>query len=110
MNMSQHVVKALGELFSKCHEPAEFRHLREYGIIDNADDSDWMPFVAENGFILITCDRAKRCGGTKLPDCCVQHKVTHVMMMGRLSEESSLPKVCALLSVWRKLAAVRLAP
>lgn len=62
-------------------------------------DSDWIPKLADEEWIVITGDRG-RSGGDKLPDLCVQHKVTHVLLGAKVHHRTSQQKVMTIVSVW----------
>jgi hypothetical protein len=70
------------------------------------EDDVWIPKVAEDGWIVVSADRAKRAGGPKLPLLCEQYSVPLVLLSGRLHTSSSFDKLRAVLAVWPALCAI----
>jgi hypothetical protein len=90
-------------------EKPEFRHIVDHQK-QGALDADWVPKVASEGWIVITADRGKRCGGAKLPQLCRLHGITHVMLSASLHSMASPEKVGAIMSVWSDLVKLRSEP
>lgn len=49
-------------------------------------DEQWVPQIRAGGWIVISTDRAKRCGGQKLPALLALHGVTHALVSGTLHQ------------------------
>ena len=65
-------------------------------------DEDWIPKLGtEGGWVVITSDAGKNSKvGQKLPDLCVIHKVTHVILKGQLHHKTTLEKISLIAAAW----------
>jgi len=65
-------------------------------------DEDWIPRLGtEGGWVVITSDAGKKSKvGSKLPDLCFAHKVTHVIMKGQLHHRTTLEKTSLIAAAW----------
>jgi hypothetical protein len=73
------------------------------------DDAVWIPQLANEEFILISADRAKRGRRKKssnLPRLCAKYGLRHILLGGSLSQQKMFDKVLAVLSVWHEILAV----
>lgn len=71
----------------------EFYHLIDkYAAGDK--DEDWIPKLrVEGGWVVITADAGKNSKvGQKLPDLCVIHQVTHIILKGQFHHKTTLEK------------------
>ena len=69
-------------------------------------DNDWIPLLGEEGgWIVISADRASRGPktGGKLPLLCYIHKITHVLLSGKLNGKRGNEKIAALSLVWSQI-------
>lgn len=73
-------------------------------------DHIWVPQVAQEGWVILSTDRAKQCGGAKLHHVCEEHKVTHILMSATMHELKQFHKVAMVIRLWDKIVEVRLAP
>jgi len=74
-------------------------------VASGVHDQDWIPKIADEGWIIVTGDSGK--GGTgkgqKLPHLCTQLGVTHIMLSGKLQQKKGFEKVRAIISVWEEI-------
>jgi PIN like domain len=97
------IMEAIARIVSTSPERPEFRHMVDYQS-QGALDEEWVPKVATEGWIVITGDRGRSCGGAKLPHLCKAYRITHVMLSARLHTMRSSAKATAILAVWEDLA------
>lgn len=76
------------------------------------EDEDWIPRLGtEGGWVVITSDAGKNSKvGQKLPDLCLVHKVTHVILKGQLHHRTTLEKIGLIAAAWPLLGNVFLSP
>jgi len=73
-------------------------------------DEEWVPRFASGRWSVISTDRAKRCGGQKLPALLALHGVTHALVSGKLHDAGQFEKARAIFVVWEQLLELRDAP
>ena len=61
-------------------------------------DPDWIPKVAEAGWIILTADRGKK-GRDKLPSICAAYRVTHILMGTSVAKMKQYQKANAIISI-----------
>jgi hypothetical protein len=83
--------------------PGEKVHITELGH-GGAQDSEWIPRIAQEGWTVISGDRGKR--RPKLPQLCVQHQVTHVVLGASVHGMRIEEKLQAFVSVWEELVQI----
>jgi hypothetical protein len=83
-------------------EKVEIAHIFQFAKSGETDDV-WIPRLATGGWLLITTDRAKRCGGPKLPDLCRDHGVSHVLVGATIQKAKQFERVRAILAVWPRV-------
>jgi len=99
-------------LMTYAKPPAEIAHTIDF-FKSGTQDESWIPEVADDDWIIITGDRGSRGGrkrGEKLPLVCKQYGVTHVMLGGKLQQQSSFHKFRAVVWAWDDLATLPLRP
>ena len=102
-NFGRPLVEALKQLLSFTREAVEVRHIIELRHGGRADN-EWVPEVAGEDWLVLTCDRGKR-AGPKLPQLCRDARVTHVLISGSLHNSPQFEKARAVLVVWPALVA-----
>ena len=75
-----------------------------------AKDHLWIPQVAKEGWVILSTDRAKQCGGQKLPLICQEHGVTHILLSRAIHGMKQFYKACVVIHVWDSICQVRSAP
>jgi len=77
-----------------------------------AKDNVWVPKISEGKWIVISEDRGVNSGrGDKLPTLCLQHRITHILVLPALLKHGGqFEKMRALLSVWPELLNVATKP
>ncbi len=65
-------------------------------------DEDWIPRLGiEGGWVLITSDAGIYSkSGQKLPDLCAEHKVTHIILSGKLHKKTTVEKITWIAAAW----------
>ncbi len=65
-------------------------------------DEDWIPRLGtEGGWVVITSDAGRNSKkGQKLPELCLIHRVTHVILSGTLNQKSTLEKINSIAAAW----------
>lgn len=65
-------------------------------------DEDWIPQLGtEGGWVLITSDAGIHSkAGQKLPDLCAEHKVTHLILSGKLHKKTTVEKITWIAAAW----------
>jgi hypothetical protein len=66
-------------------------------------DSQWLKRLASEGWVVMTADRAKRCGGDKLPQICLQFGITHILIGGTLHNQKQFEKARAIIYLWPEI-------
>ncbi len=66
-------------------------------------DLVWVPKIAAEGWVVLSTDRSKQCGGSKLHHVCEEHKVTHILMSKALHDMKQFYKVATILTLWDEL-------
>ncbi len=111
-NISRPWTTKLREYLSNYPERPEIEHVidfqRRHGC--SQEDEIWIPKAAKEKWILITADRARRCGGEKLPLLCIQYKLTHILMSSRIQAETQQERSRVIITLWQKIAALTLEP
>ncbi len=103
--LSKHVTAKLSELNQFARVPVEIAHLATLNM-EGALDDDWVPRIAEQGYLVLTADRGKkRSRGGKLPIICRRHGVSFVLMSSAVHKMDQFDKMRAVVSVWPKLLA-----
>jgi len=93
---------ALGEVLAASEQKPELAHVLDFqgqGILDQ----DWIPRIAQEGWIVITGDRGKS-GGQKLPLLCRRFFITHVLLSAAVHRQRGFEKQRAILHVWPEIA------
>jgi hypothetical protein len=100
-NFGRPMVEALKQVVAFSRDPVEVRHIIElrHG---GRGDNEWVPEVAGNDWLVLTCDRGKR-AGPKLPQLCREAGLTHVLISGSLHNSPQFEKARAVLVVWPAL-------
>ena len=101
-NFGGPIVDALKRLVHFQREPPEVRGIREF-VSSGTHDEEWVQKLANEGWIVVSADRGKQCGGAKLPQVCAEHGVTHVLLSNSVHELPQFEKMRAILSVWDQL-------
>lgn len=85
-------------------ERPEIRHVLDFQG-QGVWDEDWIPRVANEGWMIVTQDRGRkgRSKGEPLPNLCHKLGITHVVLSRRIAQRKSADKVLTILSVWREL-------
>lgn len=92
-------------------ELPEIKHVLEFQE-QGVWDEEWIPRIADEGWMVVTQDRGKRRKGRgePLPRLCLAHNITHVLFSRRIAERKSAEKVLTLTSVWNELLSLAEAP
>lgn len=107
-NFGRPLVDALKGLMSFAREKPEISHilaLQQPGV----KDSEWIPRLADDKWIVLTGDRGKS-AGPKLPQLCRAYGITHVLLSGSLQSSPQFEKARAVIGVWPALLALPDAP
>ena len=102
----EHLARVL-EL-DKIEPKAEVKHLLHFEKPDEWDEN-WIPRVAQGGWIVIAGDRGTRGGilkGEALPRVCFNNGVSHVLLSRRIGSRKTWDKLRTILFVWKELIAV----
>lgn len=96
--------EAFGQFLKFCPEIEETKHLID--MQKGAQDDEWVPVIAKDGWIIISTDRGRK--GTKgrgerLPIVCKRHNITHVLISGRIQQKGRFEIACSILDVRKKL-------
>jgi hypothetical protein len=109
-NFGRPTVQSLeGLLKNSLNPPAEIAHILDF-YEQGTPDNQWLPKLAEEGWIVISADRAKRSGGPKLPYLCAQFGITHILLSGRIHKQPQFEKAVSVASVWNEIVAASSAP
>jgi hypothetical protein len=107
------VMKHLASLVATGPVQAEFLHVRRL-LLEGIPDSEWVPKIAANGWIVISADRGKRNRrerrDEKLPYLCRLHSITDVLLSASVHQYSNFDKGRAILAVWDEIAALPAQP
>jgi len=101
-NFGEPLVSALAEFMSLYHEDVEICHLFKFAKASEKDEV-WIPRIAPGGWLVVSTDRGKRCGGKKLPAICREHKVTHILLSTSLHDAKHFEKIRAFVAVWPRV-------
>lgn len=101
-NFGKPLIAALKQLAIVCREPTEISHILDFYLEGEAPDDIWIPRLQED-WIIISADRARRCGGPKLPELCKAFGRTHVLLSKTLHHMKQFQKTRAIIGVWPEL-------
>lgn len=101
-NIGKPLVDAMLPLLSKYRDPPVVEHLLDLLGRHGEKDKVWIPKLAEESWLVISADRGKK-GGSKLPLLCAHHKVSHVLIKGKLHNVRQFEKARAIIVVWPSL-------
>jgi hypothetical protein len=80
-----------------------FAHLTDF-FSSGTPDSEWIPKLAKDGWIVISTDGAKKKNrGGKLPEICKSMGITHIIMSPTLHKRNSRDKIAAIALVWEQI-------
>jgi len=103
-------------LFDECIGKPHIDCLKDFVAIDGDDtpeikhiledqgqgvwDDEWIPRIADEGWIIISQDRGKkgRSKGAPLPELCLSFGITHVLLSRRVTTRKSFDKMLTILS------------
>ena len=101
-NFGEPLVSALAVFLDWYEESVEIRHLFKFAKASEKDEV-WVPRIAPGGWTVISTDRAKRCGGKRLPDLCREYAVTHILLSASIHEAKQFEKMRAFIAVWPRI-------
>lgn len=99
------IVDALRQHLESEPVPPVLTHIIEMGLGAQSDD-DWIPKIAEEGWIVISGDKG-RGGlrkGQKLKAVCVAFGVTHILVSAKIQEKKVAEKIRIFTSAWERIA------
>lgn len=103
--ISKHAVGALQTLTSFARGSVEVKHLVDFAL-SGQSDSDWIPQIQGQGWIIIGTDLGKKNHGGKLPLISQRCLVSYVLMSPALHNKNTFDKIRALFAVWPDLLGV----
>ena len=103
------LLKDVQKLLAWDDPPPEFGHLLDY-FTQGVCDSVWIPLVAKDGWVIITADRAKKSKKIKLPEICLNFKITHILLTGSIVRLKQSQKANAIIAVWEDIKKCPTAP
>jgi hypothetical protein len=83
-------------------------HLTNY-FVPGTLDPDWIPKIAQEGWMVMTADRGKN-GKHKLPAICATYQITHILMGPSVGQLKQYQKANAIISIWDKIKECQNAP
>lgn len=102
-NFGEPLVSALAGFLTWYKEhPVEIRHLFRFAKSGEKDEV-WVPRIASGGWVVVSTDKGRRCGGKKLAEVCRAYKVTHVLLSTGIQKSKHFEKVRAVLAVWPRM-------
>mgnify|MGYP001272872431 CR=1 FL=1 len=102
-NLGRPIVGALAGLLGFDKPRPQVAHLIEYLESTGEKDEVWIPRLAAEGWTVVTADKGSRGGGSKLPRICREHRITHVLLVGRLVHSPQFEKARSVLVIWPEL-------
>ena len=108
-NFGKTIIAALAALMRFHRDPPLIAHTLERFQQGTVDDV-WIPQIATDGWTVFSADRARRCGGAKLPDLCAELGVTHILLTGNIHQLPQLEKMKHILFLWDDIVATSSAP
>ena len=78
------------------------QHLLDY-FTQGTCDAVWIPSVANEGWMILTSDRAKKSSRMKLPQICQECKITHILMGPSVLHLKQSQKANAIVAVWEDI-------
>ena len=84
-------------------------HLTDY-FTKGVDDLSWISALQNQGWTILTADRGKKSNQRKLPQICLEFKITHILMGSSILHIKQREKVEAIVSVWKEIKACGNAP
>jgi hypothetical protein len=107
-NFGGPIVSTIAQILKFHPDPPEIGSVVEqFG--SGAKDQEWIPLVAKDGWVVLSNDRAKRCGGAKLPIVCAEHGVTHILLSKSMHGMKQFYKAAAVLHMWDAITEVHTA-
>lgn len=102
------IMESLAPLLAQGSDRFRLMHVLEFQK-QGVPDSEWVPRIAAEGWIVITTDRGKRnkreAHEEKLPYLCRLYRVTHILLSATLHHRRGIEKAIAIASVWSGLIA-----
>lgn len=97
--------------FEQDDDRPEIQHLLDFQK-QGVWDEDWIPRMANGGWLLVTGDRGRKRGGKGEPlsRVCVKEGVTHVILSAAIQRRRSFEKMLTVLSVWYRLLTLHSEP
>jgi hypothetical protein len=108
-NFGKPIITALGSLLYFHPEQPIVRHLLEH-FPSGTPDLEWIPKIATEGWVVVSCDRGKRCGGAKLPTLCAEFKATHILLTASILNLKQFEKARIVITLWPEIAGAADAP
>lgn len=102
------IVEAIARLVEFHPAKPVVKHLLELFPVTQPD-AEWIPKLANDGYIVISTDRGKSNFGAKLPHVCRESGAIHVLISAALHKRKQFEKARAVLAVWTDLMALDLA-
>lgn len=79
--------------------------------MEGCRDDDWVPRIANEGYVVVSTDRGKKISrGAKLPILCRRNKVTHILLTGTVHKLNQFDKLRAIFCVWPLIVSASEAP
>jgi hypothetical protein len=103
------LAKDLAQMLSWDTPPPEIKHLFQY-FKSGTKDSEWIPEIAREQWIILTTDKGKKKDNAKLPLICAAYKVTHIVMGPSLLHAKQIQKAGAIIALWEKIKECHEAP
>jgi hypothetical protein len=101
------VANVLATLLATSPVKPEVKHVREFQR-EGVPDSEWIPSVAGEGWIIISADRGKRnkleADDEKLPYLCRKLGITHVLLSAKIHMMRGFDKAVIIAGLWAAIA------
>jgi hypothetical protein len=96
------LLKDIAALLSWENPPPTIHHLLDY-FSSRTHDDIWIPKVVDGGWVIITSDQGKQSNRAKLPQICLEYKITHILMSSSLLHRKQNQKANAIVAAWEEI-------
>jgi len=96
------ISRSIGNVIDFHRLKPKVKHIQDFFDASITDDK-WIPAIADENWIVITSDKAKRRGGAKLPSICKRYDVTHILISGKLHNAPQFEKARAIISLFPQI-------
>jgi hypothetical protein len=104
-NFGIKIVNSLADFLSWHISRPELSHINDHNF-SGLEDDEWLKKVKDDNWIIVSCDRAKRYGGPKLPIICKELGIRHILVSSGLHKDKQFEKARAVVYTWPEILGI----